>query len=68
MWFKLTSGNAFECYRENKNQIREAFDLIDQPGAFMSRFSDQIQTIRLTGYVATFVAVIDACIILLGGR
>jgi hypothetical protein len=67
LWVRFASSSSLEGYKTNNTKIKEAFELIDQPSAYVEKFSNQIQTIRRTGYVAIFVAVIGVCIGLLGG-
>jgi hypothetical protein len=67
MWFKLVSGSSFERYKDNNTDLKDVFELINQPSEYMRRFSNQITTIQRTGYIAVFVSVIGVCIAFFNG-
>ena len=66
-WFKFASGSSFEEYKVGNAKLNEIYTLIEKPAEFMQRFPEIINRIRMTGYVAIFVALGGACIIMLGG-
>src|SRR6266496_103180 len=66
-WFRFASGNSFDSFLERNSKLREMFSLLDQPEQYYERFPEQVNIIRRTGYVAIFVSIVGACIVLASG-
>jgi len=56
-------------YLDSKSELKEALILIrTNPSEYEKRFSFQLTLVRLTGYVALFVSVTGACILILANK